>query len=724
MQLLTSDSSKPIFRLAALSLAILNVSAYAAETTSPKNILPTIVVNAEATDNYTVKSTSSTTKLDLSLKETPQSISIITQQQIEDQNLQDIHDILMQTSGVSIGQYGHKNGGNVVFNARGMRIVNFQRDGVPTTGFGEYIGVESSDIYERIEVIRGSTGLTNGSGNPSASLNYVRKKPTADFRGNAKLSYGSWDTYKGMLDVSGGLNTDKSIRGRLVTSYGEGHSQQDRYGEDNRLLYGALDIDLSDNTLLTTALNYQKTNTDNLSSNGWGYVTNDTPQQKTNYGKKDNPAADWTHNNIEKLNLFLGLEHNFNDDWKAIANYSYTKAEADRANGVVSGISYNTDIPASRLPAYGAGQMIVSEGKSLETPETHALDLYTTGNINAFNRKHKLSFGINGYETKASDPSYKTNYYVVPIAGWNGHVANRQPIIETGKSESSTKEFGAFAAINLELAEPLHLILGSRVTHFDRVNNKGTATEKNQKYNAEVTPYAGLTYDINNNFTTYVSYTSIFNPTSTNEDDNGNYLDPEQGNTFELGLKSDFYDGKLNTSLAYFVTKQDNFAIIDTSFPTGYLNKNGKTPYTTTDGAEIKGWDLSIGGEILPNWNINGGYTYTDAKNKDKKPLNTSMPKQTFKVFSNYKYHQLTVGGGLNWQSEISSPWAVTDLDKSLQRQKSYTLVNAMAKYDVNPDVSVLFNVNNMLNKKYSVSPSMPNYGDERNYTLSLNYKF
>ncbi|MFX4243377.1 TonB-dependent siderophore receptor, partial [Aliarcobacter butzleri] len=101
--------------------------------------------------------------------------------------------------------------------------------GVPTTSFGDFTGVESSDIYESIQVTRGSTGLTNGSGNPAASINYIRKKPTKEFQGNAKVSYGSWDTYKGTIDISGGLNSNDSIRGRLIASYGEGDNQQDRY---------------------------------------------------------------------------------------------------------------------------------------------------------------------------------------------------------------------------------------------------------------------------------------------------------------------------------------------------------------------------------------------------------------------------------------------------------------------------------------------------------------
>ncbi|WP_051488714.1 TonB-dependent siderophore receptor [Aliarcobacter lanthieri] len=667
--------------------------------------------NSPAT-SYTVKETSSSTKLDLSLKQTPQSISVITQKQIEDQNLQNINDVLAQTPGVTTIQYGQMGAGYTSYYARGMKITNFQRDGIPTTSFGDFTGVESSDIYESIQVTRGSTGLTNGSGNPAASINYIRKKPTKEFQGNAKVSYGSWDTYKGTIDISGGLNSNDSIRGRLVASYGEGESQQDRYKQENSLIYGALDFDLSDNTLLTTSLIYQKTNIDNATAHGFPFITTDGKKQ-TIFNRYDNPAADYTYSDTEKLNLSLGIEHYFNDDWKAIANYSYTKAKNDRVYGVAGsgGIWNNT------------GLMRVTSGRFESTPETHAIDLYTTGNIKAFNREHKLSFGVNGYQTKSDDPSYGRVFDNVNISGWNGKVPNLTPITKNGKTVVDIKEIGAFAALNLELSDPLHLIVGARVTNFERVNNKGTTTEQEQKYNAEFIPYVGLIYDINENFATYASYTSIFNPTSTNEDANGKYLDPEEGNTVEFGLKSEFYDGRLNTSIAYYLTKQDNLAIIDPSYPIGYLNPNGKTPNTTVDGAKIKGWDLTIGGEILPNWNISGGYTYTQAKDRNEKPLNTDIPKHSLKIFSSYQYNKLTFGGGINWQSEIYNS-SVTGLASELQRQKSYTIVNAMAKYDIKKDFSVILNANNLFDEEYVLNTSNGAWGAERNYTLSLNYKF
>ncbi|QKF60012.1 TonB-dependent siderophore receptor [Aliarcobacter lanthieri] len=679
-------------------------------------------------NSYTIKETSSSTKLDLSLKETPQSISVITQQQIEDQNLQDINDILLQTPGVSVTQMGQKTSGFAWYYARGMRISNIQLDGVPTTsrasGMAELMGLESSALYERVEVTRGSTGLTNGSGNPSASINYVRKKPTKDFQGNAKISYGSWDTYKGQLDISGGLNEDKSIRGKLVASYADGDNQQDRYHSKNSLVYGALDFDLSDNTLLTTSIAYQKVKANDVSVHHFRQEFKDTSktlkQDQNIFGRKDNPAADWAYMDSEKTNFSLGLEHYFNNDWKAVANYSYSKTDVERLIGLSRTVLNPT-----------TGKIEGMAMASKNTPDVNSIDLYASGNIKAFNREHKLSFGINGYSLKSDDPSLTVNFpstgnanITVPYQGWNGKV--EKPIVkENGRNKVDEKEIGAFAALNIELSDPLHFIIGARVTNFERVNNKGKvdkngkSTEKTQKHTGEFIPYTGLVYDINQNFTTYASYTSIFNPTSVRKDSSGNYLDPEEGNTVEFGLKSEFFDGKLNSSIAYFITKQDNLAVKTDPLE---FTPEGDDAYKTVNGAKIKGWDLTIGGEILPNWNISGGYSYTSPKDKDGKRLDAAyVPKQTFKIFTNYKYNKLTLGGGINWQSEI---YRNAEYRSGTISQKAYAVVNAMAKYEVNKGFDVILNANNIFDKEYKYFPSEGGYGDERNYTLSLNYKF
>jgi len=706
-----------------ITLSIVTIVALSNDTLSAndKTKLGEIIVNetySNSSENaYTIKESSSATKLDLSLKETPQSISVITKKQIEDQNLEDIDSVLLNTPGITKMQMGGtKSSGHASYFSRGMTIQNASIDGVPLSSasfdYSNFTSLENAAIYERVEVIRGSTGLTNGNGNPSASINYVRKKPTKEFQGNTKVSYGSWDAYKGQIDISGGLNESKSIRGRLVTSYGERDSQQERYHQKNSLLYGALDFDLSDNTLLTAAATYQKVDADGVAIHHTvPFYTNGIHHNLRVTKRGSNPAAKWSYANTEKTNLQLGLEHYFNDNWKSIINYSYTKSKSDRLLGLSRTIvNYDT----------GNIEGIVQASKN--TPEVHSIDLYTSGSFKLLNREHKISFGANGYNLEADDPAYKItpNSINTPYLGYDGNIP--KPIVtENGRTKVDSKQIGAFAVLDLELLDPLHLILGSRFSNFERINNKDKETEQKQKHNGEFTPYAGLIYDINQNFAIYTSYTSIFNPT-TAQNTQGNYLDPEEGNTVEFGLNATFYDGRLNASIAYFITKQDNLAVSDTP----NLTPEGNTAYKSVDGAKIKGWDLTISGEVLPNWNISGGYTYTDAKDRDGERLNAfQVPKQTFKLFTTYKYDNLTIGGGVNWQSETHGVYPpLSSKIKIDTKQKAYAVVNAMAKYDINKNINVQFNANNIFDEKYRYVTEIGGYGDERNYTLSLSYKF
>lgn len=693
---------------------------YAAEQAQE---LSTIVIQAtqKEENTYTKKSSKAATKLDLSLKETPQSITVFTSQQIEDQNLTSTSAILAQTPGVTSIQYGQEGAGYSNYYSRGFVINTVQRDGLPTStasfGGSDMLGLEDSAIYDRIEITKGSTGLTSGSGNPSASINYVRKRPTTDLTGAINVQAGSWDNYRSQIDVAGALTEDASIRARTVAVYEQGGNQQDRYQRQNAVIYGAIDVDLNDKTVLTSALTAQQVKIDDATAHGFPFITHDGQEQVT-FDRKDNAAADFTFSDTEKLNVFLGLEHQFNDNWQGVANYAFTKAENEREYGVAGsgGIVYDTPCAKGTLGctyALQPGDMVVTSGRFESTPEVHSLDIYASGKFNAFNQEHSVSFGINGYSIKSDDPSFGRYFSAVPIQGWNGNVA-RPNIQATGRTSVDEQQLGAFGVAKLQLLDPLKLIVGTRVSNWER---KTTGSE--QKQDGTFTPYAGLVFDITDYLSAYTSYTTIFNPSSRKEE-NGAYLDPEEGNSIEAGVKADFYDGRLNASAAYFSMQQDNFALQDI----GKTVQDGTNAqaYKAVDGAEVKGYELSINGEILSGLNMQAGYTHTDAEDQAGKPLNTYLPEDTFKLFTTYKWDKFTVGGGVNWQSKFYNATA-TGLAAKLTQQDSYYLVNLMGRYQVKDDIGVGLNINNVLDEEYKLNVSN-SWGAGRSVTASLNYKF
>ena len=704
-----------------ISLAtLLTVSAsyvYAEDETVHQ--LPTITVQAEQDNKtYTEKSTASATKLNLVLKDTPQSVTIFTKQQMEDQLLTSASDVLMNTAGVTAIQYGQEGAGYSTYYSRGFEIKNILRDGIPSSyaAFGgkDMMGLEDTAIYERIEVLKGSTGLTSGSGYPSASIIYVRKRPTEELTGSIKVLGGTWDNYRSQVDVSGGLNADDSVRGRSVALYEQGGSQQDRYHRQNAVFYGALDVDLTDKTTLTSAITLQQVQLDDATAHGFPFITNDTPIQLQDYfDREDNAATDYAYSNTDKVNVLLGLEHEFNDNWQAVANYNYTKAKNDRVYAVAgsSAIVFEDTYTNARAGyTLQPGQMVVTSGRFTSTPEVHSLDIYTSGKFQALGREHDVMFGINGYSVASDDPSYGRYFTVVDIDGWNGH--SEQPtILETGRTVVDEYQLGAFASTKLQVLDPLKLILGARFSNWER-----KVTDAEQKENGVFTPYAGLVFDITDQLSAYASYTSIFNP-SSNKDANDDYLDPEEGNSVEGGFKFEIYDGRLNASAAYFQMQQDNLGV-----DTGADQADGTSIYKSIDGAGVKGYELSLAGEILPKWNIQAGYTHTDAKDANGDVLNTYIPEDTFKLFTSYQWDKLTIGGGVNWQSEFYLD-GVTGIEAEAGRQDDYYLVNLMAKYDIQPDLSLGVNVKNLTDEKYKLNVRN-GWGAGRSITGSLTYKF
>lgn len=243
-------------------------------------------------------------------------------------------------------------------------------------------------------------------------------------------------------------------------------------------------------------------------------------------------------------------------------------------------------------------------------------------------------------------------------------------------------------------------------------NDQLTAAGKTrQTHNDMWTPYAGLLYDITPQYTVYASYTDIFKP-QDRRDINKKYLEPVVGSNYEVGLKGSLLNERLNLAAAYFWSTQDNVAERDDSVPpnpvTGeeYYKSGGK-------GNKVNGFELEAAGEIRPDWNLTAGYTYTHSLNGSDKRTNTGQPLNLLKVSSAYRlpgaWRNLTVGGAVNWQSEIydfgNRPTGARNSEgrpittRAKITQQGYTVVNLMSRYQFDEQVSASVNVNNLFDK-------------------------
>jgi outer membrane receptor for ferric coprogen and ferric-rhodotorulic acid len=510
--------------------------------------LPEVTVQAtgetpvtEDSASYTTPQMSTATKLPLSIRETPQSVTVITRQRIEDQNLRTINDTMQNMPGIAITAMGPQRDR---FNARGFAIDNITFDGLPIS-LGQYGGdslLADMAIYDRIEVVRGAAGLTQGAGNPSAAINLVRKRPTRDPYLSVGGYAGNWDRYGLDADLSGPLNAAGTLRGRAVAVWQDNNSFQDVVTNQRKTLYLIVEADIARDTLLTASLSRQ--NSDNTST--WGGLPVAWDGSDLKLSRSTFLGNDWEYWNKESTSAFAGLEHRFAGDWKL--NFSINRVETRTA-------MFGT-YPYQTSPNY-----YTQEAGKYHTDANHtSYDFHVDGPFSLFARKHELSVGASH---RVSDfyqrGGWETAFFGMDIYHWD-HDAPK-PVIDPRRYVLRTDErqSGLYATARFSLIDPLKLILGARLDWYEFENETLTA-KTDYEVNHNLTKYAGLIYDLDKRHSIYASYTDIFKP-QNNYDISGNLLDPVVGKNYEIGVKGEYFNGALNASAAVFRMNQEKLAM-------------------------------------------------------------------------------------------------------------------------------------------------------------------
>lgn len=721
------------------SIFLINGSVFAVSSTSDdqekiSTQLPTITVSANNTNSlttegsglYTAKATTASTGLALSLKETPQLVSVITRQQMEDQNLTQLTDVVTQAAGLTINQGGNIGSDNSPIYARGQTVDNYLLDGVKLlNSYSSIFQSQDTALFDRIEIVRGANGLMTGAGSASASINMVRKKPLQDFKASVSASAGSWDAYRTDIDVSSPLNQSGNLRGRAVLAYQDGDSYIDHYAEERKVAYGVLEADLTDRTKASLGISYQQIDISGIARGGLpSYYTDGSLIE---WSRSDSAAADWTYSDRSTTAFFADIEHKFNDNWKLKGILSRTKTSSDE----VVGYAYSSGIDKQT----GKGALIYATRWDYE-PTQDLFNLTLNGSFNLFNQTHELVLGTTFTKSENQRPTYSGwnngmswNGKLDSIFSWNGNTPTRPETMIDGWYSGDDSSHSIFGAVRLKPSDKAAIILGTRVEDWKRVainhnNAKNTTDIKTHKESGEVIPYVGLTYDLTDHWTTYASYTNIFSP-QDKKTIKGDYLDPLVGNSTELGIKGEFFDNQLNIGAAVYQTKEDNFAVAIPEQPdNSHIAPDGSQAYTAESGTKSRGIELEATGKLSELWQISGSFTRNLSKNSQGNSINTNIPNNTAKLFSTYTLpyfdQALTIGGGLRWQSDIYSD--ITLPVKTRFTQDSYTLVDVMARYKINKNLLLNLNINNLFNEKYHLATTNSYYGAPTNFRVGLKY--
>ncbi|MGE8362607.1 TonB-dependent siderophore receptor [Pseudomonas sp.] len=659
-----------------------------------------------------------------SLRRTPQSVTVLTEQRMKDQNLTNLKQMLQQTPGVVVDQTDSE---RVTYYSRGYQIDALQFDGSTINvdwRSGNFIQPDVATL-DHVEVLRGASGMLRGSGNPSGTVNMVRKRPTREFHGSASYTLGSWDANRYVADLSGPLVEGGAIRGRIIAVHDDKDFFQDARMERKNVLYTVLSADLSDSTTLTGGLEYSEIE----ASGAWGGLPAGPDGSPLSFSRDTYLGANWSRWDRSNTHAFAELDHVFDNGWNLKLNANHTRLaykdhgfqqtsllrRANYANPYLWDVSYNFSDGGGRTNYSNLGGVL-------------------DGSFNLLGREHRLTLGAEWNEADAIGIESVWGYNdQIDLRNWNPSQVNkdRTGAAANPQAHTITTQKAVFATWSISLSDPLTAILGTRLNWYDFDNQVSVIGD--YKATREVVPYAALIYDLTDEISAYTSYTEIFNP-QAQFDASGSVLEPTTGEVYEVGLKGEFYEGRLNSSIALFRTNLIGTPLDDANSPNPCL-PNYTRGYCKIAGGKSRseGVELEVSGEVAPGWQVNAGYTYTtteylkDSAANEGNVLRTTDPKHLLRLFTSYRlpgaYSAWTVGGGVQAQSDIYS-----ESGTARAEQGGYAIYNAMLGYRFDEHYSLQLNANNLFDKYYyeKIGATGVNYyyGEPRNFALTLRGEF
>ncbi|NYT68862.1 TonB-dependent siderophore receptor [Pusillimonas noertemannii] len=661
----------------------------------------------------------------LTLKEIPQSVSVVTQQQIQDQGFTSVTEALHQAPGVITG--GRDNGEIAIIRGFGS---SKQYDGMVLQEGSDRMGLHQDlAMFDRVEVLRGPAGLLTGSGSLGGTINYVAKRPRHELGISGTVSAGSWNHYRGELDITGPLNKSGTLRGRAVMALQDEDKFYDVDHSRHEFFYGILEYDLTPKTTVGLAFDYIHRK---YTSSFYGIplYSDGSKPPRTSFAGTETPSS------YESTGISVDLNHRFDNDWNLKAAYRHRKADGDTYDYYVT--SNGVD------PITGLAN--INAQNTVAWTKWENFDISASGPIELLGKKHHFTFG---YDRSTQNVGLKRAGQAV--SNWdvfNNHDlreyfdklnANNVPT----ENQNAYIQSGIYASGRIKLADPLTLVVGGRWTSFEsRSRTVPTAQEwsvSEAKASREFTPYGGLIWDVNDQLSLYTSYTDTFVPQSQ-VDYSGKTLDPRVGWQAEAGAKATFFDGRLNASLAVFRIRDTNRAIPDPDHVGCGGTATGRC-YVGSGLIQSEGWEAEISGSPVPGWDIAASYTYTRAKYlRDSNPENDGTryntfytPVHLFKLWSQYRFGRddmggalqgWTVGAGVYAQSGVYGSRTLTEA-----RQSGYATVDFKLGYKINKNWDANLYVENVFDREYlstlSNSLMFNNfYGRPRSAMLSLRGTF
>jgi iron complex outermembrane recepter protein len=638
-----------------------------------------ISVVGEGETGYRVPSASVGSRTDTPLRDLPFSVQVVPQELLEDRQVQSVNEALRTVVGVTPNNSSQSNFEG--FTIRGFSGRNIIRNGLrDDTNITNRIAVPN---VERIEVLRGPAGALFSQGAPGGTVNIVTKRPQATPQYVVEGTLGNFDTYSGSLDFTGPLNDSENLLYRLIAGASSTGTFIDFFDRRNYVIAPSLTWQISPETRLNFEGEYAAAEQPNDSGlPAIGTVLPNINGQLPRNRFIGEPDDELDQNNRSTLRLGYTLDHQISPDWQLQNAFRVSFQQAPQ----------NSLFPNALLD----DQRTLERGifsTSDQAQDNWAIDTSVVGRFNTGSISHQLLFGFDFNRDIYSASNQE--FILDPIDIFNPVYgrAQRQFVADYPRDVYTTNTFGVYLQDQLDLGQQIKLLLGGRVDWASQRANFGDGSEASQRDFA-FSPRLGFVYQPSEDHALYASYSRSFLQNVGTAFDNTTFA-PERGTQYEIGLKSDWLEGRLSTTLALYQITRSNVLTNDP------INPNFSVQ---TGEQRSRGIELTATGEILPGWNIVAGYAYTDAQITADNTLTVgnrinNVPEHAASLWTTYELQEGTLQGlgfglGLFYVGERQG-----DLDNSFQ-VPGYTRTDA-AIYYRRDNFRVGVNLENLFDTRY-----------------------
>lgn len=662
----------------------------------------------DATEMETITVTAQALKVETPAKETPRSVSIISEDELRVRAPQKLDEALRYTSGVTSQPYGSDNDTDW-FKVRGFDAATYL-NGNRLFRDGYYTWLVEPYGLESVEVVKGPSAILFGESAPGGVVNAVQKKPTFTPQGEVKVEVGNNNHQSVGFDIADDANDSGTMRYRLVGLMSSQDGELDDTENERFYIAPSLEIDVSDRTMLTLMATYLKddgvpTNpffpaAGTLLSSDYGKV-----DPSTNLGQPD-------YDKYERTQFSLGymLEHDINDTWTFSQNANYGSNELYLRSSYVFP---NSDAATEELTQ----GVVFRDGKN----QSFTFDNNAVGNWATDNAEHTVLVGVDlqYHKTKGDE---QDNYAFGTINPFNPVYGNYTPLdsADNIKREIEKSQASVYSQYQLKFHEQWIGNVGARYDWVKTENSgKGASVDQSEsRDDGELSLSAGLMYLADNGLSPYANYSQSFEVISTIDTATNKLYKPLEGEQVEVGIKYEpsFMDGFVN--IAWFDITQKNALVTNPS--TWVATQTGEV---TSTGVEVEG-----AAQLTDDVKLLASYTYTKAETDETYGKGTQqaglIPKHQASAWVDYSAYRLipglNVGTGVRYVGESKDNPASSDLTVP-----SVTLWDASVSYDITSQWQAQLNVNNILDKEFiSGCDYYCYFGQSRSVMLNANYRW